>query len=57
MPVQRNFFIFAFLFVSFLLWQEWSNQLNTSNQNNSIKNTNFHISNSFLKKNQIIITN
>ncbi|QFQ32765.1 membrane protein insertase YidC [Buchnera aphidicola (Aphis fabae)] len=26
MEVQRNFFIFAFLFVSFLLWQEWQNQ-------------------------------
>ncbi|QIQ41643.1 MAG: membrane protein insertase YidC [Buchnera aphidicola (Microlophium carnosum)] len=26
MEVQRNFFIFAFLFVSFLLWQAWQSQ-------------------------------
>lgn len=34
MEVQRNFFIFAFLFVSFLLWQAWQNQSFLSDKTN-----------------------
>ncbi|QCI15722.1 membrane protein insertase YidC [Buchnera aphidicola] len=40
MEVQRNFFIFAFLFVSFLVWQAWQNQsFLTSKKNESINST------------------
>jgi YidC/Oxa1 family membrane protein insertase len=42
MEVQRNFFIFAFLFVSFLLWQAWQSQSFLNNKTNEKKNPTFH---------------
>lgn len=42
MELQRNFFIFAFLFVSFLLWQAWQSQLLSTNKNNETTNSSFH---------------
>jgi len=37
MEVQRNFFIFTFLFVSFLLWQAWQSQTFLNNETNEKK--------------------
>ncbi|QCI20767.1 membrane protein insertase YidC [Buchnera aphidicola (Hyperomyzus lactucae)] len=42
MEVQRNFFIFAFLFVSFLLWQTWQGQSFLSHKKNETTNPTFH---------------
>ncbi|QCI24138.1 membrane protein insertase YidC [Buchnera aphidicola (Muscaphis stroyani)] len=53
MDVQRNFFIFSFLFISFLLWQAWQNQL----IDNKINKTNFTFDfiNEKKEKNQIFV--
>ncbi|QIQ41082.1 MAG: membrane protein insertase YidC [Buchnera aphidicola (Aphis urticata)] len=56
MEVQRNFFIVAFLLISFLLWQKWQNQSYPYNYKNEKSSVNFN----FEKKddhNQIIIKN
>ncbi|QCI18016.1 membrane protein insertase YidC [Buchnera aphidicola (Aphis nasturtii)] len=56
MEVQRNFFIVAFLLISFLLWQKWQNQLYSHDYKNEKSSVNFN----FEKKdyhNQIIIKN
>ncbi|ALD14988.1 membrane protein insertase [Buchnera aphidicola (Aphis glycines)] len=56
MEVQRNVFIFVFLFVSFLLWQKWQNQ----SFSNHYKNEKSSININFARKdcrNQIIIKN
>lgn len=55
MELQRNFFIFAFLFVSFLLWQAWQSQLLSTNKNNETTNSSFHFNHEKKQKNQIII--
>ncbi|QFQ31876.1 membrane protein insertase YidC [Buchnera aphidicola] len=56
MEVQRNFFIFVFLFVSFLLWQKWQNQSFSNDYNNEKSSININ----FKKKdylNHIVIKN
>ncbi|CAL4317775.1 Membrane protein insertase YidC [Buchnera aphidicola (Protaphis terricola)] len=58
MELQRNFFIFAFLFISFLLWQEWKKQPFLNNYDN--KNNSLNLDINTKKKNdqnQIIIKN
>ncbi|AEO08388.1 60 kDa inner-membrane protein [Buchnera aphidicola str. Ak (Acyrthosiphon kondoi)] len=61
MEVQRNFFIFAFLFFSFLLWQAWKNESFLNNQKNEKIDSMFHFinTNKNAKKNtqQIFIKN
>ncbi|WP_422667490.1 membrane protein insertase YidC [Buchnera aphidicola] len=57
MSSQRNFFIFAFLFVSFLLWQAWQNQLILNNQNNKKNDSSSYLINKNKKKNYIFIKN
>ncbi|ANZ22270.1 insertase [Buchnera aphidicola (Diuraphis noxia)] len=57
MEVQRNFFIFAFLFVSFLLWQAWQSQISSSNKTNEKKNLTSHFLNTEKHNNQIVIKN
>ena len=42
MELQRNFFIFAFLFASFLLWQAWQSQSLTKNKTNETTNSLFN---------------
>jgi len=50
MEVQRNFFIFAFLFVSFLIWQEWQSQSSLNYKTNQKTDLMFHSSD--IKKNE-----
>ncbi|AYN24914.1 membrane protein insertase YidC [Buchnera aphidicola] len=57
MELQRNFFIFAFLFVSFLLWQEWQSQSLKKNKTNETTNSRVYLNYKKEKKNQIIIKN
>ncbi|AAM67588.1 inner membrane protein [Buchnera aphidicola str. Sg (Schizaphis graminum)] len=57
MELQRNFFIFAFLFVSFLLWQAWQSQSLKKNKKNEETNSFFHLNHKKEDKNQIIIKN
>lgn len=54
MEVQRNFFIFAFLFISFLLWREWENQSFLNHYKNEKNSINLEKQN---HTNQIIIQN
>ncbi|WP_343154269.1 membrane protein insertase YidC [Buchnera aphidicola] len=56
MEVQRNFFIFIFLFVSFFLWQEWQSQSFSDVHKNEKNSINFNSSKKNYK-NQIIIKN
>ncbi|QCI18589.1 membrane protein insertase YidC [Buchnera aphidicola] len=49
MEVQRNFFIFAFLFISFLVWQAWKNQ--SFLKNNKIEKNNINLNIYPTKKN------
>ncbi|QCI19604.1 membrane protein insertase YidC [Buchnera aphidicola (Brevicoryne brassicae)] len=57
MEVQRNFFIFAFLFVSFLLWQAWQNQSFLSNKTNEKTDSLLNFIRPQKHKNQIFIKN
>lgn len=57
MEVQRNFFIFAFLFVSFLLWQAWKSQLFLSNNTNEKTGSTLNFIETQKDKNQIFIKN
>ncbi|QCI16862.1 membrane protein insertase YidC [Buchnera aphidicola (Aphis helianthi)] len=58
MEVQRNFFIFAFLFISFLLWQEWQKQSFLNDYQNKKNSIDFHIDpEKNNHQNQIIIKN
>jgi len=50
MEVQRNFFIFAFLFVSFLIWQEWQSQSSLNYKTNKKTDSMFHFID--IKKNE-----
>ena len=55
MELQRNFFIFAFLFVSFLLWQAWQNQLPTKDKIVNATNSIMHFKHKKEDKKQIVI--
>ncbi|QCI17441.1 membrane protein insertase YidC [Buchnera aphidicola (Acyrthosiphon lactucae)] len=57
MEVQRNFFIFAFLFVSFLLWQAWQSQSFLHEKTNEKKVPSFHFIDSKKNEKQIFIKN
>ncbi len=57
MELQRNFFIFAFLFASFLLWQAWQSQSLTKNKTNETTNSLFNSNYKKEDNNQIIIQN
>ncbi|QCI20181.1 membrane protein insertase YidC [Buchnera aphidicola (Brachycaudus cardui)] len=57
MEVQRNFFILAFLFVSFLLWQAWQNQSFFRDKENKKMEPIFHFIDTKTHKNQILIKN
>lgn len=57
MEVQRNFFIFSFLFVSFLLWQAWQSQSFLHNKTNEKIDPIFHFIDEKKNKNQIVIKN
>ncbi|QCI23594.1 membrane protein insertase YidC [Buchnera aphidicola (Macrosiphoniella sanborni)] len=57
MEVQRNFFIFAFLFCSFLIWQAWQNQSFLNSKKNRKIDPIFHIANTKTNAKQIIIRN
>jgi len=55
MELQRNFFIFAFLFVSFLLWQAWQNQLPKKDKIVNATNSIMHFKHKKEDKKQIVI--
>ncbi|CAL4326085.1 membrane protein insertase YidC [Buchnera aphidicola] len=57
MEVQRNFFILAFLFVSFLLWQAWQNQSFLYDKKNEKIEPTFHFIDKKKHKSQIVIKN
>ncbi|AHG60343.1 membrane protein insertase YidC [Buchnera aphidicola] len=57
MEVQRNFFIFAFLFVSFLLWQAWQSQSFPRNKMNEKTEKIFHLTGTNKNKKQIFLKN
>lgn len=57
MEVQRNFFIFAFLFCSFLIWQAWQNQFFLNSKQNKKKDPVFHAINTKKNKKYIVIKN
>ncbi|QCI21351.1 membrane protein insertase YidC [Buchnera aphidicola (Hyadaphis tataricae)] len=56
MEVQRNFFIFSFLFISFLLFQAWQSQSLLNNKTSKNTRT-LHLVNNEQHKDQIIIKN
>ncbi|CAL4317753.1 membrane protein insertase YidC [Buchnera aphidicola] len=57
MARQRNFFIFAFLFVSFLLWQAWQNQFVLHHRKNIPENHIFHNIHKNQQKDYIFVKN
>lgn len=57
MEVQRNFFIFSFLFVSFLLWHVWQNQSSLNEKKNDKSNLIFDLVDKKENKKQIVIKN
>ncbi|ADP66998.1 membrane protein insertase YidC [Buchnera aphidicola] len=57
MEVQRNFFIFAFLFVSFLLWQAWQSQMFLNKKTNEKIDPIFHFIDVKKNKKKIFIKN
>lgn len=57
MELQRNFFIFVFLFVSFLLWQTWQDQPSIKNKVNDTATSLMHVNPIKENKSTIIIEN
>lgn len=57
MEVQRNFFIFAFLFFSFLIWQAWHKKLFLNITKNEQIHPIFYLDNIKQNKKQILIKN